>query len=212
MEFNQKEIVKKFNSINLIESISKYLYILTLAISVIIVCTLTYILFGGSIEGQINISTMIDQNGKIMEYSNFNQIPFYQKLIVYLCITITLFFIIVILKYWRKFMSLVKDGKYFEINTIKNLKYISYLLISIWIVLLTLEFFTDFSILTSFIINEQLESKEMVHDMKNLNFESDIGYISPPSISILIIAMILWILSHVLNAGIKIKKENDLTI
>ena len=104
-------------------------------------------------------------------------------------------------------MDLVDRGKSFDISTIKNLQYISYLLISSWSVLFILGFFTDFIISTTF-------SNE--HNTSDNNIDENIQIMEnsfnlPPMI-FLIIALILWVLSHILIEGIKIKGKNKLTI
>lgn len=190
----------KIDSISIIQKISKFISISFLTISCIITLILLYILSGGSLEGNIEIDTMINNSNNSNEYKNFNVVPFLTKLFMVLFIVTILFLINTILRYWDKFMSSVKKGEYFEINTIKNLKYISFILTGIWLVLFIVEIITDITMRTSVNLNDNIISEI-----------TDLGFNIPP-LSYLIVSMILWVISHILIEGIKIKKENELTI
>tara|TARA_B100000927_G_C16396177_1_gene441412 strand:- start:128 stop:643 length:516 start_codon:yes stop_codon:yes gene_type:complete len=171
---------------------------------------LLYVLFGGSLAGEIEIRSLINDVDKINKYDNFNVVPFFLKLTMVLFIITILFLINTILKYWDNFMSLVKKGKYFEINTINNLKYISYILSSIWLVLFLIETFTQNSIIRTF-VSFQLNLNDKIVEENIFNESVDLGFNFPPLI-FLIIPTILWVISHILIEGIKLKKENELTI
>ena len=190
----------KIDSISIIQKISKFISISFLTISCIITLVLLYILFGGSLEGNIEIDTIINNSNNSNEYKNFNVVPLPTKLFMVLFIVTILFLINTILRYWDKFMSSVKKGEYFEINTIKNLKYISFILTGLWIVLLIVEIITDITMITSVNLNDTIISES-----------TNVGF-SIPSLTYLIVSMILWVISHILIEGIKIKKENELTI
>jgi Na+/proline symporter len=190
----------KIDSIRIIQKISKFISISFLTISCIITLILLYILLGGSLEGNIEIDTMINNSNNSNEYKNFNVVPLPTKLFMVLFIVTILFLINTILRYWDKFMSSVKKGEYFEINTIKNLKYISFILTGIWLVLFIVEVITDITMRTSVNLNDNIISEI-----------TDLGFSIPP-LSYLIVSMILWVISHILIEGIKIKKENELTI
>lgn len=190
----------KIDSISIIQKISKFISISFLTISCIITLILLYILLGGSLEGNIEIDTMINNSNNSNDYKNFNVVPFLTKLFMVLFIVTILFLINTILRYWNKFMSSVKKGEYFEINTIKNLKYISFILTGIWLVLFIVEIITDITMRTSVNLNDNIISEI-----------TDLGFSIPP-LSYLIVSMILWVISHILIEGIKIKKENELTI
>jgi hypothetical protein len=190
----------KIDSIRIIQKISKFISISFLTISCIINLILLYILLGGSLEGNIEIDTMINNSNNSNEYKNFNVVPLPTKLFMVLFIVTILFLINTILRYWDKFMSSVKKGEYFEINTIKNLKYISFILTGIWLVLFIVEVITDITMRTSVNLNDNIISEI-----------TDLGFSIPP-LSYLIVSMILWVISHILIEGIKIKKENELTI
>ena len=190
----------KIDSISVIQKVSKFISISFLTISCFITLILLYILLGGSLEGNIEIDTMINKSNNSNEYKNFNVVPFLTKLLMVLFIVTILFLINTILRYWDKFMLSVKKGEYFEINTIKNLKYISFILTGIWLVLFIVEIITDITMSTSVNLNDNIISEI-----------TDLGFSVPP-LSYLIVSMILWVISHILIEGIKIKKENELTI
>ena len=195
--------------ISLINNISKSLYIFASAISIIFVCILFYILIGGSFEGTINIDTIINENESSSQYSNLNQIPIGKRFIGFLLATITIGFTLTILNFWYNFLSLVNQGRYFEVDTLKNLKYISYFLFGIGTSLLIIEIFTDTIFLTSASFsNESVLNGKNIAD-NAVNIQSSFS-LSP--ILFLINGIIVWVLSHILIEGMRIKKENELTI
>ena len=197
----------RYNSIHLINNISKFLYVFTMVLCSIVFAINIYILLGGSLEGTINIQAIINQNDNTSNYSNFNQVPFMNRLVMFLLVTISAGLILSILKFWGNFISLIKDEKYFEIDTIKNLQYISYLLLGIWTLLFIIEFFSDIIFSTSF-STDIIANENNVNENKNT---IDISFSLPPSI-FLINGIIFWVLSHIIMEGIKLKKENELTI
>jgi len=195
--------------ISLINNISKYLYIFTSTISIIFVCILFYILIGGSFEGLINVDTIINDSESSFQYSNFNQVPLGSRLVGFLLAVLIIGFTLTILKFWKNFISLVNQGKYFEVSTLKNLKYISYFLFGIGTSLFLIEIFTDmiFSTSTSFSNESDLNGKNI--DDNLVNIESSFS-LSP--IMLMLNGIVIWVLSHILIEGMRIKKENELTI
>ena len=200
----------KIDSISIIQKISKFISVSFITISCVITLILLYVLFGGSLAGDIEISTFINDVDKTNEYNNFNVVPFFFKLCMVLFVVTILFLINIILRYWDNFMSLVKNGKYFEINTIKNLQHISYILSSIWLLLFFIETFTQKTIIRTYVSFQQNLNDKIV-DENIFNESVDLGFNFPPLI-FLIIPTILWVISHILIEGIKLKKENELTI
>ena len=195
--------------ISLINNISKYLYIFTSTISIIFVCILFYILIGGSFEGLINVDTIINDSESSSQYSNFNQVPLGSRFIGFLLAVLIIGFTLTILKFWKNFISLVNQGKYFEISTLKNLKYISYFLFGIGTSLFLIEIFTDmiFSTSASFSNESALNDKNIADNV--VNIESSFS-LSP--IMLMLNGIVIWVLSHILIEGMRIKKENELTI
>ena len=196
-------------SISLINNISKYLYIFASTISIIFVCILFYILIGGSFEGLINVDTIINDSESSSQYSNFNQVPLGSRFIGFLLAVLIIGFTLTILKLWKNFISLVNQGRYFEVSTLKNLKYISYFLFGIGTSLFLIEIFTDmiFSTSTSFSNESALNGKNIADNV--VNIESSFS-LSP--IMLLLNGIVIWVLSHILIEGMRIKKENELTI
>jgi len=195
--------------ISLINNISKYLYIFASTISIIFVCILFYILIGGSFEGLINVDTIINDSESSFQYSNFNQVPLGSRFVGFLLAVLIIGFTLTILKFWKNFISLVNQGKYFEVSTLKNLKYISYFLFGIGTSLFLIEIFTDmiFSTSTSFSNESALNGKNIADNV--VNIESSFS-LSP--IMLLLNGIVIWVLSHILIEGMRIKKENELTI
>ena len=195
--------------ISLINNISKYLYIFASTISIIFVCILFYILIGGSFEGLINVDTIINDSESSSQYSNFNQVPLGSRFIGFLLAVLIIGFTLTILKLWKNFISLVNQGRYFEVSTLKNLKYISYFLFGIGTSLFLIEIFTDmiFSTSTSFSNESALNDKNIADNV--VNIESSFS-LSP--IMLMLNGIVIWVLSHILIEGMRIKKENELTI
>ena len=195
--------------ISLINNISKYLYIFASTISIIFVCILFYILIGGSFEGLINVDTIINDSESSSQYSNFNQVPLGSRFIGFLLAVLIIGFTLTILKFWKNFISLVNQGKYFEVSTLKNLKYISYFLFGIGTSLFLIEIFTDmiFSTSASFSNESDLNGKNIGDNL--VNIESSFS-LSP--IMLMLNGIVIWVLSHILIEGMRIKKENELTI
>ena len=195
--------------ISLINNISKYLYIFASTISIIFVCILFYILIGGSFEGLINVDTIINDSESSSQYSNFNQVPLGSRFIGFLLAVLIIGFTLTILKLWKNFISLVNQGRYFEVSTLKNLKYISYFLFGIGTSLFLIEIFTDmiFSTSASFSNESALNDKNIADNV--VNIESSFS-LSP--IMLMLNGIVIWVLSHILIEGMRIKKENELTI
>ena len=174
-------------SIKLLNSFSKVSFWFTVGVSIIVLFVVIYIMFGGSLEGDIKIGDN--------SYQNFNEVSFLSKLWLLIIVALALTPIILITHFFSKFMSLIYNGKYFEIETIKFLKWISYLLLSIFLV----GIFSEFLISIDSSFNDSLSS--------NLNFQAN-----NISLSLPIFALILWVLGHIFSQGVKMKKLNDLTI
>lgn len=197
----------KIDSINIIYKFSKFISVLCFTISCLITLLLIYLLFGGSLEGHIEMESNINQVIEVNEYSNFNLVPFSLKLFMFLLMVTILFLINTILRCWDNFMTLVKKGKYFEIDTIKNLKYISFILTGIWIVLFIIE------VIAEIIVETSISFKENINDYPvNESLYSFDSSFSLPGLTFLVVSTVLWVLSHILIQGIKIKSENELTI
>ena len=197
----------KIDSINIIHKFSKVISIVSLVISSLITLLLLYLLFGGSLEASIMVDSSINQMKELKEYTNFNLVPFLIKLFMVLFIVTILILINTILRSWENFMSLVEQGRCFEIDTIKNLKYISFILTGIWAVLFISDIITETTVFTSISFQNTINDYSPSESLNSFD-----ASFSLPSLAYLIVATILWVISHILIQGIKLKKENELTI
>ena len=197
----------KIDSINIIYKFSKVISIVSLVISSLITLLLLYLLFGGSLEGSIMVDASINQMKELKEYTNFNLVPFLIKLFMVLFIVTILILINTILRSWENFMSLVEQGRCFEIDTIKNLKYISFILTGIWAVLFISDIITETTVFTSISFQNTINDYSPSESLNSFD-----ASFSLPSLAYLLVATILWVISHILIQGIKLKKENELTI
>jgi len=197
----------KIDSIHIILKFSKVISIVSLVISSLITILLLYLLFGGSLEGSIMVDSSINQMKELKEYTNFNLVPFLIKLFMVLFIVTILILINTILRSWENFMSLVEQGRCFEIDTIKNLKYISFILTGIWAVLFISDIITETTVFTSISFQNTINDYSPSESLNSFD-----ASFSLPSLAYLLVATILWVISHILIQGIKLKKENELTI
>ena len=197
----------KIDSIYIILKFSKVISIVSLVISSLITLLLLYLLFGGSLEGSIMVDSSINQMKELKEYTNFNLVPFLIKLFMVLFIVTILILINTILRSWENFMSLVEQGRCFEIDTIKNLKYISFILTGIWAVLFISDIITETTVFTSISFQNTINDYSPSESLNSFD-----ASFSLPSLAYLLVATILWVISHILIQGIKLKKENELTI
>ena len=200
-------MINKINIISIINAVSKYLYFFAIGASVIIISVLIYIMFGGSIDGSIDLSSMINEKNNTLQYTNFDQVPFVIKSLFLLIATLIIAPTLIVLKFWKNFISLINFGKYFEIDTIKNLKYISYILFMIWFLGFALHDILNPTIST--FISSQID---FTKDGLSLNIYNKEEGFTLPSVFFLFNAAIFWILAHILIEGIKIKEENELTV
>ena len=200
-------MINKINIISIINTVSKYLYYFAIGTSAIIISILIYIMFGGSIDGSIYLSSMINEKNNTLQYTNFDQVPFVIKSLFLLIATLIIIPALIVLKFWKNFISLINFGKYFEIDTIKNLKYISYILFMVWFLGFALHDILNPTIST--FISSQID---FTKDGLSLNVYNKEGGFTLPSVFFLFNAAIFWILAHILIEGIKIKEENELTV
>lgn len=183
-------------SIRLIYFITNFFFWFTSGISVIVLCILGYIAFGGSLYGEISL-------GPDDVYENFNEVPTSLKAGLFLASLTILSSILIIFFYFKRFMKLVYEGRYFDLKTIKNLKMISYLLTAVFFVKIII------GIVISVLYGPEIfDTKQGA--AYTMNFTIDATSFDRPGI--LFIALIFWVLSHIFMEGAKLKEANELTI
>ncbi|PLX14130.1 MAG: hypothetical protein C0598_02120 [Marinilabiliales bacterium] len=96
---------------------------------------------------------------------------------------------------FRAFIGNIYKGKYFDYFNINHLKRISYSLLVIWIFTAIYGYFQYFFIVQ----NLNFETLEFNMDVKTYP-------------SILMVALFIWVLSHIFMKGLKLESENQLTI
>lgn len=134
---------------------------------------------------------------KAPEYLVFNQLPIGSKLVVMVYLTVMLFMVVFSIWFFKNFMQSINHGNYFQKETIINLRRLSYLLLGVWGVNFIYE------IIISSLWSVQVSSG-LLDDWSVI--------VDVPSISVLIFALILWVISHVFIYGAELKEENNLTI
>jgi len=131
------------------------------------------------------------------EYLVFNQLPIGSKLVVLIYLTVMLFMVVFSIWFFKKFMKSINVGDYFRKETIINLRRLSYLLLGLWGV----------NFIYEIIISSLWSVKESSGFLDDWSVIVDV-----PSISVLIFALVLWVVSHVFIHGAELKEENNLTI
>ena len=96
---------------------------------------------------------------------------------------------------FRSFIKNVKDGIIFTIKNISLLKRMSYIIVTFW-------FFTYIYMrIFYYQISRNVE-------FKNIRIREEMDDNS----GILIVALLIWVLAHIFISGLRLQKENDLTI
>ena len=185
-------------SIRLIYFITNFFFWFTSVISVIVLCFLGYIAFGGSLSGEISFNIF----GTDHVYQNFNEVPASLKAGLFMGTLTVLSSVLIIFFYFKRFMKLVYEGRYFDLKTIKNLKMIAYLLTAVFFIKIII------GIATSVLYGPEIF--DTTHLDGSLAFTIDATSFDRPGI--LIIALIFWVLSHIFMEGAKLKEANELTI
>jgi len=112
---------------------------------------------------------------------------------VFILTIVTIFFYIFYT--FRRFINNVYHGKYFDFDNIALLKRISYALVATWI-------FTAF--------NAYFQYFFLVSNMQFSSLESTGNVQTYPAI--LLIALFIWVLSHIFMKGCELQDENKLTV
>jgi hypothetical protein len=131
------------------------------------------------------------------KHAILKQLPPVKKTIIVISSLYILYALTLCVFYFKKFMKKINDGHYFNRDTIKNIRHISYLLFSVWLI----------KLLSSTLLN--FISFDLIHMNPMSEFHIANNF---PSMAILLSAMIFWILSHVFLHGVRLEEENELTI
>lgn len=150
-------------------------------------------LYANSKEGSDLVSVHPHSHSKFVL---FHSLPIFLRLMIFTNAILTLLFFVMIVYHLKSFVFKIYSDSYFELQTITNLKYISYYLILIWLV--------DFS--STFILSpfqsSMLTNKAGIVSL-SLNF---------PTINLLFAGFIIGVLAHVFSHGVALKEDNKLTI
>ncbi len=96
---------------------------------------------------------------------------------------------------FKRFIGNVYDGLYFDLRNISLLKRISYALVIIWIYLVFYAYFQYYFL----VINMNFDTVEFTSDVNTYPV-------------ILVVALIIWVLSHVFMKGCELQEEHNSTI
>ena len=127
----------------------------------------------------------------------FQSLPTNQQLLILSTSLCILYLLTCCTFYFKRFMHQINQGDYFKGETIKNIRLISYLLFSVWLIKTT----------SSLVVTLCWGESVLTHPVANIHIATNF-----PSISVLISACIFWILSHIFLHGARIEKEHELTI
>jgi hypothetical protein len=134
---------------------------------------------------------IIESTGKI-KFVDTN--PEIAKYIIY-AMSIVIFIMFYILHSFRNFIKNIYKSSIFEVENIKYLKRIAYSFLAGW-----LYYVIYINVFFYFLITRI--------EISNIKFSSDINYHG----EFLIFAAFLWIIVHIIETGLNLKKENELTI
>lgn len=123
-----------------------------------------------------------------------NTPPFIGRIYSWFILIITSIFFFIFLTF-RRFINNVHKGVFFELKNIALLKRISYALAGIWGFTVFYAYFQYFYLVK----NIQFESLESTGDVQTYPV-------------ILLVALFLWVLSHIFMKGCKLQEENNYTI
>lgn len=140
----------------------------------------------------LNLKEKLDYKHAILK-----QLPPVKKTIIVISSLYILYALTLCAFYFKKFMKKINDGHYFNRDTIKNMRYISYLLFSVWLI----------KLISSTLLN--FISSDLIHMNPMSEFHIANNF---PSMTVLLSAMIFWIVSHVFLHGVRIEEEIELTI
>lgn len=139
-------------------------------------------------------SNLININSSIRsKYLVYHLLPTSFRILILLSSLLILLFFVLIMYCLKKFLQQIVSGDYFELKTMNYLRQLSYLLFLIWTV----------DIASSFI----LESFEHTSTMSHVSIVLDF-----PSVSLLFMGLVLWVLAYVFSQGIILKEDVKLTI
>lgn len=186
-------------SIRLIYFITNFFFWFTSIISVIVLCLIGYIAFGGSLYGEISFNIF----GTDHVYQNFNEVPTAIKAGIFTAMLTILTTLFIIFFYFKRFMKLIYEGRYFDLKTIKNLKMIAYLLTAVFFIKIII------GVLVNVMFGPEIFDATQGTG-STMEFTIDATSFDRPGI--LIIALIFWVLSHIFMEGAKLKEANELTI
>lgn len=134
---------------------------------------------------------LVELSGKVHIINTPIELGRIYAIIMFMILLLFLYIFVII----KRFITNVYNGIYFNVKNINLLKRISYSLVGVWIFTLTYGFFQYFFLAA------------------NMNFDTVEFNLSVNTYSvILLIALIIWVLSHIFAKGVEIKEENQLTV
>lgn len=110
-------------------------------------------------------------------------------------ILIMLSIVLYIFMTFKKFITNVYHGAYFDRSNILLLKRISYALVSVWL------FAVFYAVFQYFYLVQNMQFETVVHSGKFETYPV-----------ILIVALLIWVLSHIFQKGVELEYDNELTI
>jgi hypothetical protein len=177
-------------SIALMYLFSRVAFVISIVFAFIISSTLIFGVLGVDLP-------MVSNDLVIGKHAIFQTLPASKKVFILISSLLILTSIILCALYFKKFMQKIYEGEYFKRSTIKNLRNMSYMIFSVWLI----KTISSLSLKLFWSVEDQITPIAKFHIADKF-----------PSVSILLTALIFWTLSHVFFHGARIKEENDLTI
>jgi hypothetical protein len=134
---------------------------------------------------------LVEMTGKVHFVDTPPEVGRVYSVIIFSLVILILYIFIIL----KRFIGNVYNGLYFDMRNISLLKRISYALVIIWIYLVFYAYFQYYFL----VINMNLDTVEFTGDVQTYPV-------------ILLVALIIWVLSHIFMKGCELQEEHNSTI
>ena len=133
----------------------------------------------------------VEMTGKVHFHKTPPEVAKVYALFIFIIFILSIYIFVI----FRRFINNVYSGNYFDYKNISLLKRISYTLVIIWLFTVFYGYFQYFFL----VINMKFNTIELTSDVKTYPI-------------ILLVALIIWVLSHIFAVGSKLEEENKLIV
>ena len=141
-------------------------------------------------QGEVKVE-IVEASARI----HFFNTPGFISKKVGIAMQIAIAFAVLLSYFFRSFMINIRRNSYFSVENIRNLKFLSYSIAAFWLYLVI------YLRIAYHYFNKQLV-------FQNIRITDDI----PNYPILLFLALMIWVIAHVFETGLKLKEEQELTI